>query len=47
MAEIVMPVIYPRFSATIIENKITSIIEKAGIRLEDFELGKEDLKKRI
>ena len=47
MAEIGMPVIYPRFSATIIENKISSIIEKIGIRQEDFELGKETLKKKI
>lgn len=47
MAEIGMPVIYPRFSATIIENKISSVLEKIGIRQEDFELGKEALKKKI
>jgi bacillithiol biosynthesis cysteine-adding enzyme BshC len=47
MAEIGMPVIYPRFSATIIENKISSVLEKIGIRQEDFELGKETLKKKI
>ena len=47
MAEIGMPVIYPRFSATIIENKISSLLEKIGIRQEDFELGKETLKKKI
>lgn len=47
MAEIGMPVIYPRFSATIIENKISSLLEKIGISQEDFELGKETLKKRI
>jgi uncharacterized protein YllA (UPF0747 family) len=42
-----MPVIYPRFSATIIENKISTVLEKIGIRQEDFELGKEVLKKKI
>jgi len=47
MAEIGMPVIYPRFSATIIENKISLTIEKIGIQEEDFELGKETLKKKI
>jgi len=47
MAEIGMPVIYPRFSATIIENKISTVLEKIGIRQEDFELGKEALKKKI
>ena len=47
MAEIGMPVIYPRFSATIIENKISSVLEKIGIKEEDFELGKETLKKKI
>ncbi|MCL5071704.1 MAG: bacillithiol biosynthesis cysteine-adding enzyme BshC [Actinobacteria bacterium] len=47
MAEIGMPVIYPRFSATIIENKISSVMEKIGIKEEDFEFGKEALKKRI
>lgn len=47
MAEIGMPVIYPRFSATIIENKISSVLEKIGIQEEDFELGKETLKKKI
>ncbi|MCL4415378.1 MAG: bacillithiol biosynthesis cysteine-adding enzyme BshC [Actinobacteria bacterium] len=47
MAEIEMPVIYPRFSATIIENKISSVMEKIRISQEDFELGKEALKKKI
>ncbi len=47
MAEIGMPVIYPRFSATIIENRISSILEKIGIRQEDFGLEKETLKKKI
>ena len=47
MAEIGMPVIYPRFSATIIENKISLVLEKIGIQGEDFELGKETLKKKI
>ncbi|MBU4449671.1 MAG: bacillithiol biosynthesis cysteine-adding enzyme BshC [Actinobacteria bacterium] len=47
MAEIRMPVIYPRFSATIIENKISSVLEKIGMQEEDFELPKETLKKKI
>ncbi len=36
MAEIGMPVIYPRFSATIIENKISSVLEKIGIQRGRF-----------
>lgn len=47
MAGIRMPVIYPRFSATIIENKISSAVEKIGIHEEDFKLGRETLKKKI
>jgi len=47
MAEIGMPVIYPRFSATIIENKISSVLERTGIHQEDFKFGKEALKKKI
>ena len=47
MAEIGMPVIYPRFSATIIENKVSSLLKKIKIKEKDFELGKEALKKKI
>ena len=47
MAGVGMPVIYPRFSATIIENKISSLLKKIGMRQEDFKLGKETLKKKI
>jgi bacillithiol synthase len=47
MAGIGMPVIYPRFSATIIEYKISSAVEKIGMHEEDFKFGRETLKKKI
>ncbi len=42
-----MPVIYPRFSATIIENKIKKTLENFNIDVNDLEFDKDKLLKKI
>ena len=42
-----MPVIYPRFSATIIEDRIAGLIKRAGITEKHLSLKKEDIVKAV
>ncbi|OQA20950.1 MAG: hypothetical protein BWY60_00920 [Actinobacteria bacterium ADurb.Bin346] len=41
------PVIYPRFSATIIENKLKKSFSRTGLKYEDLELDKKEIIERI
>ena len=42
-----MPVIYPRASATIVEQRISNVLEKFHLSIEDFFRGKDDVVQRI
>lgn len=44
---IVSPIIYPRSSATILENPVSNILEKYGVELNDIFIDVENVKKRI
>ncbi|MCL4377384.1 MAG: bacillithiol biosynthesis cysteine-adding enzyme BshC [Actinobacteria bacterium] len=42
-----MPIIYPRFSATVIENKLKKQMERFNLIPEDFNLDREELLKKV
>ncbi len=44
---IVSPIIYPRSSATILENPVSNILEKYGVEINDIFIDVENVKKRI
>ncbi len=47
LAAVKMPIIYPRFSATVIEKKIEKLIEGLEIKNSELELNKEEIIKKV